>query len=315
MGTVWPTYLYLNKMTMVTCAVLLILTIILPNAHGQEKPAADIMKKSQENLQKFEKKSTETAQPPGNQKVPVPSVSSTPKTKADFVNSNFAILFANPDNYQGSTVDLTGKVANFPEVGLLQMYVDGAVSHDAVVHYNASFVFSEDDCVKVTGIVEEQFYGTNMFSATRIVPSISARTIEKIDCTQAINPALKTVVLEKTQVKGGIKVVFHKVEFSDKNTRVYLTVENLNKKASVGFYDSDAKAMQGKKQYSTTYSFDVTYPQIKSDIPPGIEENGVILFEPLDYKVQPTARFQFQATREDTFDSFDFVFLVGIPNF
>ena len=91
---------------------------------------------------------------------------------------------------------------------------------DAVVHYNASFGFVAEDCVKVTGIVEDQFYGTNEFSASRIVPSISARTIEKIDCTQAIDPAVKTVVSEKSQIKGGIKMVFHKVEFTDKNTRV-----------------------------------------------------------------------------------------------
>ena len=92
-------------------------------------------------------------------------------------------------------------------------------------------MFVQDDCVKVTGIVEEEFVEINAFSATRTVPSISARTIDKVDCTQTINPAVKTVSLEKTQIKGGIKVVFHKVEFSDKNTRVYLTVENLNKKA------------------------------------------------------------------------------------
>lgn len=240
-------------MKMVAYAILLILPIITANAHGQENPAADIIKKSQENLQKFEQKSANTVQPPA-QKLPTPSVTSMSKPKVDFVNSNFALLFANPGNYVGSTIDVTGKVANFPEVGLLQMYIEGAARHDAVVHYNASFVFVEDDCVRVTGIVEEQFYGTNAFSATRIVPSISARTIDKIDCTQAINPALKTVVLEKTQMKGGIKVVFHKVEFSDKNTRVYLTVENLNQKSSIGFYDFNAKAIQGKRQYSTTYS-------------------------------------------------------------
>ena len=186
--------------------------LILPNAYAQNNPAADIMKKSLENLQKSANKSTNTVQPSSNQKpqvdqeVSVPSVPSVPKSNADFVNSNFAKLFANPDNYKGSTIDVTGKVANFPEVGLLQMYIGGAVRQDAVVHYNASFGFVEDDCVKVTGIVEDQFYGTNAFSATRIVPSISARTIDKIDCIQAINPAVKTVVLEKTQIKGGIRV-------------------------------------------------------------------------------------------------------------
>ena len=161
MGIVWPANQNMNKMKLVTYSVILILSLILPNAYAQNNPAADIMKKSLENLQKSGNKSTNTVQPSSNQKVnqevSVPSVSSVPKSKADFVNSNFAKLFANPDNYKGLTVELTGKVANFPEVGLFQMYIEGAVRHDAVVHYNASF---EDDCVKVTGIVEDQFYGT-----------------------------------------------------------------------------------------------------------------------------------------------------------
>ena len=132
-----PNYENLSKMLLVTCTTLLFLIIILPNAYAQENPAADIIKKSQENLRKFENKSTATVQPSSNQK-PVPTVSSIAKPKTDFVNSNFATLFVNPDNYKDSTIDVTGKVANFPEVGLLQMYINGAVRHDAVVHYNAS---------------------------------------------------------------------------------------------------------------------------------------------------------------------------------
>jgi hypothetical protein len=75
----------------------------------------------------------------------------------------------------------------------------------------------------------------------------------------------------------------------------------LNQKASIGFYDFNSIALQGKKQYSTTYSYDVDYPKIKSDIPSGIEENGVVLFDPLDYKTQRSAKFQFEATRSDTY--------------
>lgn len=48
-------------------------------------------------------------------------------------------------------------------------------------------------------------------------------------------------------------------------------------------------------------------------MPPRIEENGVVLFDPLDYKTQRSARFQFEATRLDTYVNFNFVFLVGIP--
>ncbi len=152
----------------------------------------------------------------------------------------------------------------------------------------------------------EQFEGLNAFSATRTIPSISAKTIDKLDCNQAIDPAIKTVKVERTQIKAGIKMVLHKVEFSDKNTRVFLTVENLNGKTGITFYDFDTKAIQGNRQYATAYSFDVSYPTIKSDIPPRIREDGVI-FEPLNFKVQSLVKFQFQATRADTYKSIRYI--------
>lgn len=298
----------------VTIAFFLLSILIAANpfqhTFSQDNTPADIIKESQENLQKFEERDTTSVQSP-SPKIVQPTVSTAPK--ADFTNSNFAVVVANPDGYLRGTVDVTGEVSNFPEPGLLQMYVGGDVNTDTVVHYNDTFVFTQEDCVKVTGVVEDQFVGTNMFLATLIVPSISARTIDKVDCSQGLDPAVKTVGLEKTQTKGGIKVTFHKVDFSDKNTRVYLTVENVHQKASISFYDFNAKALQGNKQYSTDYSFIVDYPKIESNIPPGIEETGVILFEPLNHKTQTTARFQFEATRQDTYDTINFVFPVAIP--
>jgi hypothetical protein len=243
---------------------------------------------------------------------PLSAASTLPlQSKTDFTNSNYALLFAKPDSYLDSKVDITGKVSNIVEPGVLQMYPGGG-TNDAVVYYNETFNFIQDDCVKVTGVVREQFEGTNAFMATRVVPAVAAQTIDKVDCTQAIDPAAKTVVVEKSQIKAGIKIILHKVEFSDKNTRAYLTVDNTNPKASILFYDYNSKALQGKKQYSTTYSYDVDYPKIESDIPPGIEETGVVLFEPLDYNL-PSARFQFEATRQENYASFDFVFPVTIP--
>jgi hypothetical protein len=71
------------------------------------------------------------------------------------------------------------------------------------------------------------------------------------------------------------------------------------------------------KQYSTAYSFDVDYPEIKSDIPPGIQENGVVLFDPLNYSADnsktKSARFQFEATRRDNYATVEFIFPVIIP--
>ncbi len=73
-GIVWPTYVLI----VVTCGVLLILMIILPNAYAQNNPAADIIKKSQENLEKFEERSSTTDPPPVVQKTSPPSLDFTP---------------------------------------------------------------------------------------------------------------------------------------------------------------------------------------------------------------------------------------------
>jgi hypothetical protein len=50
-------------------------------------------------LEKFEKKSLSEVKPSSSQKAPVPSVSAPPKPKPDCTNSNFAVLFAKPNNY------------------------------------------------------------------------------------------------------------------------------------------------------------------------------------------------------------------------
>ena len=239
---------------MVTYSLILILSLILPNAYAQNSPAADIMKKSLENLQKSANKSTNTVLPSSNQKpqvnqeVSVPSVPSVPKSNADFVNSNFATLFANPDNYKGSTIDVTGKVANFPEVGSLQMYIGGAVPHDAVVHYNASFGFVEGDCVKVTGIVEQQFDGT-IFSAKRKVPSISARSIDKIDCIQATLVTLPVALPSADTLTEKQFSVYGKLDCNNPNAIarfVWNYSDFLTQKEQCEYYVDAAKIMQTK---------------------------------------------------------------------
>lgn len=99
------------------------------------------------------------------------------------------------------------------------------------------------------------------------------------------------------------------MEFSDENTRLYLTVENTDPTEEVNFYTFNSKAIQGRTQFGTTYSFDVNYPEIDSDIPPGIQESGVIIFEPLDHSAGQT-EFRFEANKGFTEDS-EFVFDVG----
>src|SRR6266496_2805721 len=94
-------------------------------------------------------------------------------------------------------------------------------------------------------------------------------------------------------------------QFSSIFVSAYLTVENLNGKAGIKFYDFDSKAIQGNRQFSTTYSYDVDSPSIV--------ENGVVLFDPVNYKIASPVKFQFQITRGDTYSNYDFFYTIAIP--
>jgi hypothetical protein len=117
------------------------------------------------------------------------------------------------------------------------------------------------------------------------------------------------VAVEETQEHNGMKVTLHKVEFSDRNTGVYLTVENNDPSEDMAFYGSNAKAIQGHRLFATTYSLGPAYPKIESTIPPGIAESGVVSFEPLD-KTQCEDQFVFDAHKgtDDIKFTFDVVY-------
>jgi hypothetical protein len=223
--------------------------------------------------------------------------------------------FSNPNGYFNNLVDFKGKVFAFPESGMdgiyaLQMYQGGDSDKNTIVVYASPIQLSKGDCVRVVGTSQQETSYKNMFGATRSAATINADSIAKIDCSEAVNPAKNVVVVEKTQKYGGMTVTLHKVEFSDKNTRAYLTVGNDDLSEDMTFYDSNAKAIQGHRQFTTIYSFEPTYPKIESTIPPGIAENGVVLFEPLD-QTQCGARFIFEAHKgtDDVKFAFDVAFL------
>jgi hypothetical protein len=74
--------------------------------------------------------------------------------------------------------------------------------------------------------------------------------------------------------------------------RLFLTIENMNEKQEITFRRSGLKLFQGKRQFSCLYMNDSSFRNVKETIPAGIEETGVLLFEPLINKQDPI-RFHF----------------------
>ena len=229
-------------------------------------------------------------------------------------DSDALVYYSNPSNYIDKEVNFTGKILSLlpavSETQGLQMYQAGDTNRNTIVIYATPIQFSNDDCVRVIGVTQPVTEYQNMFGAHLSAAAINADFIKKIECSESIEPAIKTVNVGQTQEKNIISVTLHKIEYSDKNTRAYLTVENTGTAEDITFSEYSARAIQGKSQFVTTNSYNVDYPKIESTIPAGVEENGVILFEPMDPS-GTDAKFRFEATCT-SYDTVQFIFDVII---
>lgn len=213
-------------------------------------------------------------------------------------------MYTDPDKFMNRTVTLTGRVFTSPERDedgiYFQMFYD-TENHDLntiVAYLDPDFELEEGDYVKLTGVVSGNFEGENAFGGTVTAPQIIATSLEKSSYTEVVSPALKTVTPKGTSsTQHGYTVSLTKVEFAKNETRLYFTVEN-GGKATFNLYSFDTKLIQNGKQYEEETNYDADYPEIQSDLLPGVTTEGIIVFPAIDQK-------NFQVVLDAFSDDFD----------
>jgi hypothetical protein len=207
------------------------------------------------------------------------AAAATSSVKEKFTRDNWAQLVSNPDAHKGAQVDLVGKLLQVSEKdndgSYWQMWADPANSEwNVVVGYaDASFSASSDAYVHVVGTVKGKYEGENMLGGKVTAVAIVATKAEVVDALAAATPAQRTSTSGKSITQHGITVTLEKVEFASDETRVFVKVTNgTTSKAS--FYSFNGKATQGSKQYDASSSL-ATYPEVQSEILPGIVSSGV----------------------------------------
>ncbi len=228
--------------------------------------------------------------------------SSTEKSNKLLTKSEFGQMFSNANKFEGRKVDYYAKVSVDPEkdsnVTYIQAFADpdNSEQNTIVKIKNPNFDVKKDDIIHVVGKVVEKHEGKNAFGGDIVAPVISASKIEKTDYATAFDPAKKTITVNKQINQNGYVVQLNKVEFGTKNTRVYVTVTN-SSNAQINFNTFEAKATQGDKQYDVD-SGDLNYPEMKTEILPGVKEDGIIIFKPIDYNGE-NIKFIFTGSSDD----------------
>ena len=135
-------------------------------------------------------------------------------------------------------------------------------------------------------------------------------SIEKIE-TGSTNSVNKIIIVRQRKTIGNIMVTLHKLEFAYSYTAAIIAIENMNNDGTdVHFYLDEFRAFQSKRQVSIT-SKGPFYKEMQTTIPPGIEEYGVVKFEPLEYTEEQT-RFQFKIHKQKSTEYYNFLFDVNI---
>lgn len=240
---------------------------------------------------------------------PRPTATATPIPET-FTRANWDRLDGNPAEHKGARVEIVGKVFQTPDrtakgVGW-QMWADPKNSewNTIVLFADAGFALKDGDFVRVVGAVAGAYEGTNAFGATLSVPQIIADRAEVVDALAAASPAVRSAALDATQTQHGLTLVVERVEFAADETRVLLRLANASAdKAS--FYDFNAKATQGDKQFEAETFTD--YPEVQSELLPGVKSSGVLVYPAMD-PAQPTRLFLEARTDDYSVDFTPFVF-------
>ena len=206
--------------------------------------------------------------------------------------SEIANLFSDPDNYKGKYVKLSGKIFNGPDTA--DDYVAYQAWHD-VQNSTNDFVFgmespeedfNVDDYVVVDGRITGTFEGTNAFGTTIECPQIDAVSIEKQSYMEAVVPTIKEITPENAvSEQNGISLKVDKIEFAEKETRIYLTETNASSdKFSFSVYDIKItqNGQQISQDVSSMSSYEGEYPELSYEILPNATSSGVLVFPAID---------------------------------
>ena len=193
---------------------------------------------------------------------------------------------AGEGDFVGRPVKLVAQVFNVRRedgATMLQVHADLDHSTDNIVvlYEGTDLKVGSQSYVTVSGTIADEDEYENVFGTMMTAPCIHADSVEELSYKDAVAPTTSSLKPEAVNEQNGYKVTVDTIEFSDKETRVYLTVTN----GGAGRFNlstSTAAVVQDGVQYNGTTNVWADYPTFSNFIVPGASMSGVITFPPLE---------------------------------
>ncbi|EGL83237.1 hypothetical protein CathTA2_1209 [Caldalkalibacillus thermarum TA2.A1] len=199
----------------------------------------------------------------------------------------FTQMYSDPKAYKGRRVEFYAQiftpVERDQEATYIQAYAD-PVNYDLntiIIIEDPAIDVQQDDYIFVSGVVFDEFRGQNAFGAELTAPAIKADAIHKSSYIEAVSPPLLTVEVNEELDQSGFVVLVNQIELAENETRVYVTVRN-ESEANISVYTFSSKLVQDGKQFDHESNFHADYPELQSDLLPGVSSEGILTFPPID---------------------------------
>ncbi|WP_230268241.1 hypothetical protein [Allobaculum fili] len=202
-------------------------------------------------------------------------------------------LFTKTEDYVDHCIKMKAQCFTSPEKDEDGNYIvqahpiidDETAANDLLWLYVPAGEFSikADSYFEFTGKVADEGESQNNFGSTLTAPAVAVTDYQILDYKDALSPTEVELNPNMTQNQNGLEITVHKVEFSKKETRVYLTVKNTTQD-SWGVYGISAKIVQDGKQYEEEMNYNADYEELPYDILPGVSATGIISYPAVERK-------------------------------
>lgn len=221
-------------------------------------------------------------------------------------------VYTNAKDYLGYHINIKGKVFqvmgdNGTSKGI-QIWLDpDTCEQNLMIYYTSDVEVKQDDYIMCSGYIDSVTKYKNAYDAELHVPLVYSTDLKKVTYIDVMAPATETIIPEALKYeKFGYSISIDKIEFSEKETRVYATATN-NGKALMNV--GDAVIVQEGKQYKEESNYDAEYDEISYEVVKGASSSGIIVFPVISFEDFEVTIALHSDDYDEEFD--EFVFLIG----
>ena len=219
---------------------------------------------------------------------------STSEEKVYLEDSQIQQLFTDPEQFKGKYAKLSGVLLANPEADsdgsmALQIFYDTQNYDQNFIVYtdNADASLKSGDYVKVDGKVRGKFTGQNAMGAEISIPAIENASVTKSTYMDVVAPTTAALEPNVSAEQHGITASVDKIEYSDLETRVYMTVKNdSSDNVSLDVYGIKLimDGQQIAQDDNSVSSFNGNYAELNYDIAAGASSSGILVFPAIEQK-------------------------------